>query len=125
VRQVTDGSGLVTLQQSYDPFGNLLTSTSSTLTAYGFTGEWADSSGLEYLRARYYDPSLGIFTSRDPVRGTLTEPMTLNPYSYAVNDPLRYTDPSGEFIVAFPASRRGVCLVSAYLLSNELTNYPH
>ncbi len=70
----------------------------STLTSYGFTGEQSDASGLTYLRARYYNPATGTFTSRDPFGGVLTQPATLNAYTYALNNPLRYTDPSGEFI---------------------------
>jgi RHS repeat-associated protein len=61
-------------------------------------GEWGDASGLLYLRARYYLPQAGIFTSRDPFPGFTTLPVTLQPYLYAAGNPLRYTDPSGKFI---------------------------
>ena len=53
---------------------------------------------MVYLRARYYDPAMGRFLSKDPVRGLITLPGTLNPYTYAANNPIRYTDPSGEYI---------------------------
>jgi RHS repeat-associated protein len=98
LRLLTDANGQATLQQSYDPFGNVLASSGSTLTTYGYTGELRDASGLTYLRARYYNPATGSFTSRDPFSGVLTQPGTLNAYTYALNNPLRYTDPSGEFI---------------------------
>ena len=49
------------------------------------------------MRARYYDPTTGRFLTRDPVPGVATLPQTLNPYAYALNNPVLYTDPSGEF----------------------------
>ncbi|MEW6649960.1 MAG: RHS repeat-associated core domain-containing protein, partial [Chloroflexota bacterium] len=69
-------------------------------------GEWSDTSaslsagptGLLYLRARYYAPQWGQFLTRDPFPGLLTHPATQAPYPYALNNPLRYTDPSGEFV---------------------------
>ena len=68
------------------------------MTNYGYAGEWTDPNGLVHLRARYYAPQWGQFISRDPFPGVLTQPGTLAPYSYALNNPLRYTDPSGQFV---------------------------
>ncbi len=85
--------------QAFDPYGNLIGGTGYVDTNYGYTGELSDSSGLVYLRARYYSPALGRFISRDPFPGVLSQPDTLNPYVYALNNPVRYTDPSGEFIL--------------------------
>ena len=86
------------MARSYEPFGNLLNSEGKEITPYAFTGEWSEPSGLIYLRARYYDPVTGRFLSKDPVRGIAALPQSLNPYTYAINNPVRYTDPSGEFI---------------------------
>ena len=85
------------MARSYEPFGKLLSTVGNPLTRYGYTGEWTDPTNLVYLRARYYDPATGRFLSKDPVRGLASLPQTLNPYTYAVNNPIRYTDPSGEF----------------------------
>ncbi|PIZ70845.1 hypothetical protein COY07_06070 [Candidatus Peregrinibacteria bacterium CG_4_10_14_0_2_um_filter_43_11] len=49
-----------------------------------------------YYGARYYDPVIGRFTSMDPWEGDLKDPQTLNKYSYARNNPVRYVDPTGE-----------------------------
>jgi uncharacterized protein RhaS with RHS repeats len=49
-------------------------------------------TGLIYLRARYYDPSTGVFISRDPLTAT-----TAQPYSYVSDNPLNGTDPLGLF----------------------------
>ena len=95
-RQLTDASGGVTLSQSYDPFGNVINSTGTGQSVYGYTGEPTDASGLVYLRARYYNPSIGRFLTRDPFSGYLDLPQSQNPYSYAINNPVRYTDPSGK-----------------------------
>ncbi|MEJ2601210.1 MAG: DUF2380 domain-containing protein [Anaerolineales bacterium] len=95
---MTGAAGALALVQSFDPSGVLLSSQGSAATPYGFTGEWGDASGLLDLRARYYLPQAGIFTSRDPFPGFTTLPVTLQPYLYAAGNPLRYTDPSGNFI---------------------------
>ena len=98
VRQLVNAAGTVIQPRSYEPFGKQLSAAGNPLTKYAFTGEWQDPTGLIFLRARYYDPVTGRFTSKDPVQGSLSLPGTLNPYTYAVNNPLRYTDPSGEYI---------------------------
>jgi RHS repeat-associated protein len=97
-RQLTGAAGAPILAQSFDPYGSLLSSQGSAATPYGFSGEWGDASGLIYLQARYYLPQAGIFTTRDPFPGFTTLPVTLQPYLYAAGNPLRYTDPSGQFI---------------------------
>ncbi len=85
---LTDGSGNVVDGYTYDVFG-ALRSGSPGATDFLFTGEQRDAdSGLYYLRARYYDPEIGRFLSRDPARGG-------HPYGYVANNPVRYVDPSG------------------------------
>lgn len=53
-------------------------------------------SGYYYLRARYYDPTIGRFVSRDSYAGNLRNPSSLNRYSYAHNNPVNLIDPSGH-----------------------------
>jgi len=60
----------------------------------------ATRAGLIDLRARAYDPGLGRFTSRDGFGGLVQAPQTANRYSYALNGPYRYADPSGRFVAA-------------------------
>jgi len=65
---------------------------------YRYTGQQFDAfSGLYYLRARYYDPALGRFLSRDPAEPLLTAPHELNRYVYVADNPLNAADPSGRF----------------------------
>jgi len=65
---LTDGSGNSTAGYSYDAFGAIRSQSGSSDTMFRFTGEQFDSSGLQYLRARYYDPAIGRFVGRDPLR---------------------------------------------------------
>ncbi|MFV2045152.1 MAG: RHS repeat-associated core domain-containing protein, partial [Anaerolineales bacterium] len=95
-RQWVGASGAIALTQSYTPFGELQASAGSLSSSVGFTGEWADPTGLVFLRARYYQPGVGRFTTRDPFPGLLALPPTLHPYLYALNNPLQYSDPSGQ-----------------------------
>jgi hypothetical protein len=55
---------------------------------------------LVFLRARYYDPGIGRFISKDPFPGVPSLPSTLHPYQYALNNPINLVDPSGEIIPA-------------------------
>ena len=50
-----------------------------------------------YLRARYYDPSTGRFQTKDPVKGCAGQPVTLNGYAYARNNPATFVDPKGTW----------------------------
>ncbi len=100
VRFLTDSTGAIVNSYTYTPYGAGATSNATaTTTPYLYTGENLDSeTSLTYLRARYYDPSTSRFISRDPVRGVLTNPLTQNPYIYAGDNPMMYSDPSGEFV---------------------------
>lgn len=63
------------------------------------TGKQLDSeSGLAYYGARYYDPSTRNWLTRDPLPGTLRDPLTRNPYLFNRANPLRFIDPTGTHI---------------------------
>jgi RHS repeat-associated protein len=96
-RLLVDSSGSVTDTFTYDAFGNLDSRTGTTPSAFTFNGQEFDAaSGFYNLRARQYDPLTGRFTSTDPFPGTEDLPVTLHPYLYARNDPVNFSDPSGE-----------------------------
>jgi RHS repeat-associated protein len=80
------------------------------------------STGLVYLNARYYDPAVARFVSPDPLMNP-SDPKTLDPYRYAENNPISFTDATGLF--ACPAwMPPGVCDASnaAAAASNNAAN---
>ena len=95
VRQTVDGAGAVTAAREWTPYGVELGAAQAGL---GYTGEYWDAGvELQYLRARWYAPRVGRFKQRDPWRGDIKEPQTLlQGYVYVVNNPIKYTDPSGH-----------------------------
>jgi len=62
---------------------------------FGFTGEMTDDNGLVHLRARYYDPTVGVFASLDPFEGMNNRPMSMNGYSWVEGNVANWIDPSG------------------------------
>ncbi len=89
VRQVTDGAGTLQYTGTFDPYGNLYSSSGINPTKYAFTGEAQDTNGLLFLRARYYNAASGRFFQTDPSR------KEQNPFAYAAGNPVMFTDPSG------------------------------
>jgi RHS repeat-associated protein len=67
-----------------------------TLTNRGFTGhEHIDEMDFIHMNGRVYDPSIGRFLSADPNIQALYNTQSYNRYSYVLNNPLKYSDPSG------------------------------
>jgi len=94
VRQLADAAGRVVASYSFSPFGVPLGESGGE--PYGFTGEqWDASTGLVFLRARYMQPTLGVFLSRDPWMGYEQIPGTYNGFNYAMGNPINLNDPSG------------------------------
>ena len=84
---------------SYDAWGNRTIGMESPWGIdRGFCGhEHIDEIGLIDMNGRMYDPKLGRFLSPDPYVQSPTNPQNYNRYSYCLNNPLKYTDPDGEF----------------------------
>jgi RHS repeat-associated protein len=97
-RLLTDASGTVTDTFDYDAYGNDAGTTGSTPIEHRFAGQQQDpATGLYYMRARYFDPEIARFISRDPWLGDVARPATLHPYQYALNNPVNAVDPTGRF----------------------------
>ena len=65
---------------------------------FQYAGEYLDQeTGSYYLRARYYDPQVQRFISRDSYEGDITNPLSFNLYTYCSNNPINYIDPSGHW----------------------------
>ncbi len=74
----------------------LNTTVLSHITTCGFTGhEMLDDVGIIHMNGRIYDPKLGRFLQADPFIQAPTKSQSFNRYSYVINNPLSYTDPSG------------------------------
>ncbi|MHB9033815.1 MAG: RHS repeat-associated core domain-containing protein [Anaerolineae bacterium] len=80
--------------QLYDPYG--ATRYGGAGVAYQYTGQRNESSlDIYYYGARWYDPSIGRFMQADTIVPNPSNPQSLNRYSYVLNNPLKYTDPTG------------------------------
>ena len=109
---ITDHLGSITMMVDnyddyneirYDPWGNRTVQESflDEVIDRGYTGhEHLDQLGLIDMKGRMYDSRLGRFLSPDPFVQAPTDPQNFNRYSYCLNNPLKYTDPSGESIIA-------------------------
>lgn len=96
VRNLTNSSGKVLVQESYYAFGTIR-KISGSQTEYQFDGQQIDpEDGLIYMRGRYYQPTTGRFIMRDMTPSTSAIPQTLNLYAYSNNDPINLSDSSGN-----------------------------
>ncbi|WP_428024703.1 RHS repeat domain-containing protein [Arcobacter sp.] len=100
---ITNESGVVIQRLAYDAFGKQLvqewindTDKNKPLVKRGYTGhEHIEEFELIHMNGRVYDPTVGRFLSSDP---NIPHPFMIqsfNRYSYVMNNPLKYTDPSG------------------------------
>jgi len=96
---VTDAAGELYEHVQYFPFGETWVSEhkNTETLPYLFTGKELDEeTGLYYFGARYYDPRTSVWQSADPIfDGDLGKPIGLAAFTYAHNNPLRLTDPTG------------------------------
>lgn len=102
-RGLLNAATVVQQRYAYDAFGIMLMGTGLTPSGNAWTrllysGEQTDrGTGLQYLRARYYDPRNGRFASLDPFNGTPSDPQSLHRYLYVHGDPISGVDPTGQF----------------------------
>ena len=94
---VTDASGNVVGDQRYYPFGETRLTTGTLYTDKLFTGQ-REMTGLSiyHYGARFYSPKLGRFLSADSIVPNAANPQDFNRFSYGLNNPSRFTDPSGH-----------------------------
>jgi len=94
---ITDDSGNVVQTLEYLPYGQTHVNQGVDSVSYKFTGKELDFlTGLYYYGARYYDPEIGRFIQPDTIIPDLFYPQELNRYTYAGNNPVIYTDPTGH-----------------------------
>lgn len=94
VQAVTAADGSEVLRRTYRPYGDEIADSGSHLESRGYIGQRADDgTDLLYLHARYYDPEIAAFVSRDPV-GPGPDAVV---YGYSGGDPVNRKDPSGLY----------------------------
>ena len=109
VVDLTDADGEIVKLYTYDAFGVEKNIDDADTNAFRYCGEYYDSeSGTIYLRARYYDPTIGRFISRDSYAGKNEDPLSLNLYNYCANNPVYFNDFSGHWFGLDDAIAAGI-----------------
>ncbi|QDV86444.1 tRNA nuclease WapA precursor [Stieleria magnilauensis] len=97
-RALSDALGIITDWYTYDAYGQMAGQAGTTKNEFLFTGEQRDSEiTFDYLRARFLDPSLGRFMSRDPFPPIVSLAASIHRFAYGYGDPINRIDPSGKF----------------------------
>jgi len=97
VSLVTDHVSEAVARQLYHPYGTVRHAEGTLPTDYTFTGQRLEAGlGLMHYGARFYSPRLGRFVSADVLVPHPGDPQSWNRYSYVLNSPLRYIDPTGH-----------------------------
>jgi RHS repeat-associated protein len=92
---LTDQSQTIVNQYAYTPFGEITGEVEGVVQPFKYVGQFgvmAESNGLYYMRARYYDPQVGRFISEDPIG---FDGGDVNLYAYVRNNPVMGIDPQG------------------------------
>ncbi|RZU42417.1 RHS repeat domain-containing protein [Edaphobacter modestus] len=126
---LTNGSGALVESGRFLPFGQEQSSETNS-NHYKFTGKERDTeSGNDYFGARYYSSNMERFMSPDwaaqaePVPyAKLDNPQSLNLYSYALNNPLRYADSDGHAATC-GGNDNSTCNVTVTTISQNVSFY--
>ena len=123
---ITDEEGEIYAEQCSDAWGNSRdpytwtdTNTTHCMFDRGFTGhEHLFSFGLINMNGRMYDPVMSSFLSVDNYVQSPDNSQNFNRYAYCLNNPLKYTDPSGEFVIT-----TGVIIAAAAIIGAGIGTY--
>jgi RHS repeat-associated protein len=104
---MTDSTQTIVNKYSYDPFGNILSEQETVPQIFKFVGQYGvmtEPNGFYYMRARYYDPSVGRFISEDPIG---FDGGDVNLMVYVKNNPVLLIDPLGLQEMVYINTRPG------------------
>ena len=105
VRYLTGSDGSIRNHYRYSAFGETITAEETVPNRLRYNGQMADGlTGLYYLRARYYNASLGRFTQEDVIYND-----GLNLYAYCNSNPVMYSDPSGFAAKSTQPTQESMC----------------
>ncbi|MEL7567559.1 MAG: RHS repeat-associated core domain-containing protein [Dehalobacterium sp.] len=111
VVKLVDGSGTIKNTYAYDEWGNIVSKNETITNPIRYAaGYYDEESGMYYFQARYYDPMVGRFISEDSYEGDVTNPLSINPYIYCLNNPLIYDDESGHFVATILGALSGAVI---------------
>ena len=102
---IRNSSGTQVATYTYDAWGNIITKTGSMadINPFRYRGYYYDTeTGFYYLQTRYYDPTIRMFINADnyELLPTLSQTVgQLNLYAYANNNPIMFTDETGESVL--------------------------
>ncbi|MFF2909419.1 polymorphic toxin-type HINT domain-containing protein [Paenibacillus sp. NPDC057934] len=125
VVELRDENGDILNKYDYDIWGNITYKDEKVHNPFRYSGElWDDTTHLQYLRARWYDPSVGRFLNEDTFEGDINNPLSLNLYTYVSNNPLIYVDPSGNVWSwvgnTWKAVKTGTVAVANFLVVDDI-----
>jgi RHS repeat-associated protein len=109
---LTNSQGQLVNQYAYDPYGNRTSSSGTAPDYFGFQGGYLLPSGLYHFGARYYNSADERWTQEDPLAniGSFTQG---DRYSFAGDDPINASDPTGDSIFSWLKAKACILAVSA------------
>ncbi len=124
---LVDQNGEKVVSYEYDGFGNITKEAGTVLTGDGKLLKDAnpfkyssyifdDETGYYYLNARYYDPKIGRFISKDSFKDHFDTPIHQNVYLYCLNNPVNFYDPSGYILLNINSTGNDVVNIQAKLV---------
>ncbi len=126
---LTDASGTVTDAYAYTPYGRLLIHQGESNQPFQYAGRWgvrAENGDIYDMRNRYYDARTARFISREPDWPRTNEAKRINPYAYALNDPINTGDYNGLEPTLAPDGQGGwVGTVSGHHYNSYLEGLGH
>lgn len=104
VLALSDSNGNQAATYKYGPWGEFLGKTGTVDIPFRYAGYYYDNeTDLYYLKARYYNPKLGRFLTKDQIDySDIKDPQSLNLFAYTKNNPVMNVDPDGHTVLPLP-----------------------
>ena len=126
VSNLTSQRGTNKVYYDYTIYGEASASVLGVHNPYQYNAEYTDAAtGLQYLRARYYDPETSRFMTKDTYLGETNDPLSRHLYTYTHNNPINLVDPSGHIALLTVLAIAGAAITAAvggYTIYKETTS---